>query len=433
MPISFFCGHETFNAIYKHCKAKIKTLNTNKMNINMKTIHYFLLGLAISAFSQINGQDFKGIWISTHEINLKTINERHQLQGNEFVKTKLDSTEIDTSYSEVYMLLDFIDEKNVIVKGIGGKQKKYKYTIENGNLFFKVKGHKLKGSVSENNIFITEELSNSETGMTIFEKLNDSKITDKTGLENKSFVNSNWTVDTTTSFNHYGFDYHFMDKNIAMVNYDYGNIGYTSNGVWQIDWYKNHLFVRFRDMDELETKVYHLYDKTGDTLIGNMYEHNHFRIQPPQLKDITLIKQELLDETQFKTLETNLIGKWTATNNPLFNATSSNDLHNVDTIVNQNFEIVFNSDKTFRLEKSGTIVTQNDKIHKQDTLTGKWEISKTGKYIILNQCKKRPKYMTVNNIKSDYLEIFYKLETLYNKHTVSFETIKMRKQHAQRR
>ncbi len=44
---------------------------------------------------------------------------------------------------------------------------------------------------------------------------------------------------------------------------------------------------------------------------------------------------------------------------------------------------ILQDNKTFRLEKSGTIVKGTDRIDKQSTLTGNWEISRTGKYIIL--------------------------------------------------
>ena len=393
----------------------------------MKALHYILLGLAILTFSKTNGQDFKGIWISTHDRELRTVNEREDLQDNEFVTIKLDSTEIDTFYYEAYMLLDFIDDKNVIVKGLGGRQEKCKYTAKNDNLTIKVKRYKLKGHISENSIVITDKVSKSETRETFFEKLNGSKITDKTGLDSISFVNSNWLVDADTSSHNYGFNYHFLDSAVAIINQDYGDFGYTNWGEWKIDWYKHHLFVGVTDRNRLETKVYHFYDRIGNTLIGNTYEHYHFATEPPPLKDIKLIKQELLDSTQLKALEEDLIGKWMATNNPLSIDPSFYDLCKIDTILNQKFEIDFKNNKTFRLEKSGTIVKQTDKISKQDTLTGDWEISKTGKYIVLKPENSWFRYLTINKLKSDYLEIFYEFEALYDEHLISNETIKMRK------
>ena len=86
-----------------------------------------------------------------------------------------------------------------------------------------------------------------------------------------------------------------MDSAEVIINQDYGDFGYTNWGEWKIDWYNNHLFLGVTDRNRLETKVYHFYDKNGNTLIGNTYEHYLFATEPPPLKDIKLIKQELLD------------------------------------------------------------------------------------------------------------------------------------------
>lgn len=393
----------------------------------MKTLQYILLGLAILTFSKSNGQDFKGIWISTHDRELRTVNERYDLQDDEFVTIKLDTAEIDTFYYKAHMLIDFIDDKNVIVKGIGGRQEKCKYTAKNNCLTIKTKEYILKGQISKNSVIISNKRNNSETRETFFEKLNESKITDKIGLDSISFINSNWAVDTDTSSHNYGFNYHFLDSAIAIINQDFGDFGYTNWGEWKIDWYKNHLFVVVTDRDRLETMVFHFYDRTGNTLIGNTHEHYTFATEPPPLKDIKLIKHELLDSVQLKTLEADLTGKWMATNNPLSLDTTFQYKHKVDTILNQIFEIDFNNDKTFRLEKSGTIVKQTDKIYKQDTLTGDWEISKTGGYIVLKPENSWFRYLTINKLKSDYLEVFCEFESLYDEHMTSNETIKMRK------
>lgn len=393
----------------------------------MKTLHYLLLGLAILTFSKTNGQDFKGIWISTQKRELRPVNEREVLQDNEFVSIKLDSTEIDTYYYEAYMLLDFIDDENVIVKGLFDRQEKCKYAVENNNLEIKVKRYELKGQISENSIVLVDKNIKSVSKETFFERLNDSKIKDKTGLDSISFINSNWVVDTDTLSHNYGLNFHFLDSAIAIINQDYGDVGYTNWGEWKIDCYKNHLFLGVTDRNILEPKFYHFFDRAGNTLIGNTYEFYPFPTEPPQLKAIKLIKQELLDSTQLKTLEADLIGKWIATNNPLSIDTSFQDFYKVDTILNQKFEIVFNDDKTFRLEKSGTIVKRTDKIHKLDTLTGDWEISKTGKYIVIKPVNSWIRYLTIKKLESDYLEIFCEFEALYDEHMMSNKTIKMKK------
>lgn len=387
----------------------------------MKKILYILL-ITISIVGETNAQNYKGIWVSAYEKEIKTVNERQDIQDDEFVTVKLDTTEIDTFYYEAYMLLDFIDDRNVIVKALGGRQGLFKYSVKNNNLKIKIKRHRIKGRILENSIVVVDKVSKTESREVFFEQLSDSKIKDKAGLDSVSFINTNWIVETDTS----SCNYHFLDSAVVIINQDFGDFGYTNWGEWRFDWYKDHLFV-VTDRDILETKVYHFFDKNESTLIGNTYEHYPFRNAPPQLKNIRLIKQELLDSTQLETLEADLIGKWLATNNPLSIDTSFQDLHKVDTILNQKFEIDFNNDKTFRLEKSGTIVKRTDKIYKQDTLTGDWEISQTGKYIVLKPVNSWFRYLTINKLESDYLEIFCEFEALYDEHMISNETIKMKK------
>lgn len=388
----------------------------------MKKILYILL-ITISIVGETNAQNYKGIWVSAYEKDIKTVNERPDIQDGETVTVKLDTTEIDTFYYEAYMLLDFIDDRNVIVKALGGRQGIFKYSVKNNNLKIKIKRHRIKGRILENSIVVVDKVSKTESREVFFEQLSDSKIKDKAGLDSVSFINTNWIVETATS----SCNYHFLDSAVVIINQDFGDFGYTNWGEWRFDWYKDHLFVGVTDRDILETKVYHFFDKNESTLIGNTYEHYPFRNEPAQLINIRLIKQELLDSTQLETLEADLIGKWLATNNPLSIDTSFQDLHKVDTILNQKFEIDFHNDKTFRLEKSGTIVKRTDKIYKQDTLTGDWEISQTGKYIVLKPVNSWFRYLTINKLESDYLEIFCEFEALYDEHMISNETIKMKK------
>ncbi|MCU4166089.1 hypothetical protein [Carboxylicivirga caseinilyticus] len=391
----------------------------------MKTLHKILCGFIILTFSNANSQDLKGIWFSSHVKELRSVSERVVISENEDVTIKLDSTETDTYYEEAYILLDFIDDKNVIVKRLGDGEIKCDYKVKNNKLKVKINNHSIKGQISDNSIFLIDKISKTIIRETYFERIVDSNIIDKTGLDSKSLINTNWLVKTDTSSLNYGFDFHFLDSAFVVINQDFGDNGYTNCGDRKIDWYKNHLFLGIIDRIELEIKVYHFYDRNINALIGNTYEYNFFSNEPPTLKNIELIKKELPDSIVLKSLEKDLIGKWIAINNPIRIDTSFQDFHNIDSLLNPKYEIDFNEDKTFRLTRSGTIVKQGEKIFLEDIPIGKWDIGKTGKYILLKHNDAWTEYVTINKLESDYLEIFCEIEEIYDEKFFRNETVKM--------
>lgn len=391
----------------------------------IKTLHYTLLSLVVLIFSNTIAQDIKGTWISTHNMELRSVQERETIEDNEFATTELASNEVDTFYNDVYILLDFIDDKKVIVKALGAGQEMVNYTVRNNKLKIKVKKYKIHGWISKNSVVIMEKVSKSKNNETYFVRLNDSKINDKTGIDSISFINTNWVVNTDTSSHNYGYNFHFLDSATAIINQDFGDYGYTNWGKWKIDWYKKHLFIGVSDMNLLETKVYHFFDKKGNTLIGNTYEHYTFAKEPPPLKNIELIRKEFPESKQLKSLKEKLFGRWIAINNPLSIDSAFQYLGNVESVLNQKFEINFDEDKTFQLEKSGTIVTPTNKSPQLISITGNWEMGRTGKYIILKPNNKWTKYLTINTLEEDYLEIFCEMEAIYDKNTISNKTVKM--------
>ncbi len=402
--------------------------------MNKLSILFFL----ILTFCKPNGQDLKGIWISTHSMELWTVNETSEIRDDEFVTIKLNSPKIDTSYHGAYVLLDFINDKNVVVKIFSVKQENCNYSIKNNHLEIKGTGLKLKGRISDNRIVLSEKTRTTTTRQTFFERIVDSKITDKAGLDSISFINTNWVVETDTTSHNYGYNFYFADSSIVMISKFSGGFGYTDWGTWKIHWYKNHCFLGIMDEYWFESMAYHIIDKAGDTLIGNTYEFNYSTDGPPSLKEIVLRKKELPDTSDLTILEQKLFGKWIAVNNPLSLRDPFGKYYDdVDTLLEQKYEIDFKNDKTFRLEKSAIIVKQGEKTYKHDSLSGKWEISKTGKYIILNpenngdeeedMEKIWTRYLTINKLENDYLEMFCDVESIYEENWSSNETIKLKK------
>ena len=390
----------------------------------MKITPLIVLLLLCLAKEKTIAQGLEGIWISSHEIQILKVHERIDSQDPEFAMVKLDHEEIDTNYIEMYLIIDFISNKEIIMMGIGGRQLKlnYTYSKKNGKINIKSKQGNLKGRVEKGKLILTDKISRSETNELFFQRITPSELTTVNMLDSSSFYNTNWLVEADSSSFNFGFNFHFVDSNIVIISQDFGTYGYTNWGEFQITSYKNHLFLGFLDRMSLEHKVYHLYDRSENTLIGNTFEHYHFAIDPPPLKHIKLSKKVLLNSDQISLIESQLFGKWKAVNDPIpFDKTFG-----ADTLLNQHFEIEFRTDKNFTMLKSGTITKDSVETQKEVSYSGNWKLSETGKYIELRPIDSWTRYLTISKITMHYLEIYYEIEAL-DMNLVSSEMIIMRK------
>jgi hypothetical protein len=93
--------------------------------------HILLIVLLIFVIGKTFGQDFKGIWISKYQRNINRVRKGTDIRDGEFVKIKFDSIVIDTFYLEINTVLDFIDNKNLIVKEFGSEEVYWWYKAKN--------------------------------------------------------------------------------------------------------------------------------------------------------------------------------------------------------------------------------------------------------------------------------------------------------------
>lgn len=391
----------------------------------MKMTRYILIGILVLSFIYSRAQDLKGIWISSHERELTKVKERFDYRNS--VSIKLDSEEIDTFYRQTFLILDFINDNNLIIKGIGGHQEVCKYIRKNKKIKINTSEGKLKGIISKENIIIVDKIDKKRTNEIFFERITPSKLAQISDLDSLFLQNTNWISFADSNSQSFGFNYHFLDSNIVIISKFNSDYGYTNWGSYSTDIYKNHFFIGIIDRNLLDIYVYHFYDRYENNFIGNIYEYHPFSKSSPTLVNIELARNKLLNEQQLTELENKLSGKWCAFDYPLDIDTTFLSFLEIDTIENQKFEITFKNDKTFLLERSGEILKQSEKTFKENILTGGWEVSGTGKYIILKPNESWIKYYTINRIEDDYLEIFCEIESLYENVFISTETIKLKK------
>lgn len=382
---------------------------------------YILLGFLILIIQQSFAQINDDIWISSYVKETRKNKEVVDLSGEEIKMVKLDSIQTSYYYNESYLLLDFLDDNYVIIKGIGEKLLKCKYTIKRGKLKITFDKGKIKGYVSENLIVFKEKISKTSTKEIFFERLNESNLTNAQKIKDSFLENTNWTINADANSYNYGTELQLLKDNelrIIQINEDYG---YNNWGNWKTDLYKKHLFLIYNDVVRPEKRVYHFYGINNDTLIGNTFEHSNFT-KKPKLNNIKLSNTHFLNNTQLKRLESKLIGKWHAINNPI----PFDPMFGPDTLTNQKFEIIFEENKKFTLLKSGTLSKDSVNSDKKLKLNGSWKLDKSGKFIELIDEEKSTRLITISKLTENDLEIFYRIRAL-DENLFSNRIIKMKK------
>ena len=85
----------------------------------MKKKLYILIIIFLILASKFVGQNIDGVWLSTHILETAKRNIPYQP---------------DSIFTKSYLLLDFIDKKNVIIQGLGKDQEIGDFSITHNNV-----------------------------------------------------------------------------------------------------------------------------------------------------------------------------------------------------------------------------------------------------------------------------------------------------------
>jgi len=388
----------------------------------MKRAH-LLLSLLILFQVNTFSQELESIWISSHSraINFpkkKARNNEKQSNDNDSLIAEEVVEELDTSYNEFYMLLDFKDSNVVILKGIGGKSGKGKYKLKKNKLVIKVENEKLKGRIENNKVIFSFKYNKYRKEELVFEKMEISELNSALIPDSSDFYNTHWKIITDTSSINYGLNFHFLDSNSVIITRDYGEFGSTNWGEFNIDNYNNHLFISILDKNYPETYCYNVYNQQGETYYANTSEIKFFSNSPPSLVNLSLKKIPFLTSSELESIKNKLIGNWNAIDEAI--PCESNKFK----LENQYFSLEFEKDK-FKITKGGILNYGSKKVPKEIILKGSWELSLTGQYLKLQPDDGWIKYVSINALNMDYAEFYFTVkaieEPLYHSKNIEFK------------
>ncbi|MDX1830523.1 MAG: hypothetical protein R3342_13365 [Lutibacter sp.] len=363
--------------------------------------------------SELIGQNLDGIWLSSYTLETTKKHIPHRP---------------DSVFKKAYLILDFIDNENVIFKPLGNKKEIKKYSVDKNKIQIRIENDLIKGEFSEKEIILILEETEEYIIKAYLNKITPSSLITAQIPDTTLFFNSSWSIESEPKTENYGVKFNFLDKdsldsldkNIVLIIKNKGLYGYTENGNYNIDFYKNHFFIGILNRHTIEENVYHFYKLENNIFYAETYENFYSFKDPPKLSKIKIHKTEYLTTKQQKDLESKLKGKWKAINNPIpFDSISSN----YKKLENQSFELIFKESNDFELIKKGILVNENLKVPETVIIKGKWEISKTGNYIKLKPNDSWEKYITIEKLSNDNLKIFYDVETLEENSHFSSRTL----------
>lgn len=381
---------------------------------------YLLLSFLILFQENIISQEIESIWISSYRKDLRKSAESSPNFGDSLLVEE-EVIESDTFYTNAYMLIEFKNSKEIIIKGIGGKSSIGTYKIRKGKLKIKIKNEKLKGRIENDNVVLSFKYSKYLTEEFYFEKIRNSELDSRNLPDSSEFYNTYWKVITDTNSTNYGVSFHFLDSNQVILTRDYGKFGFSNWGEFNIDKYGNHLFISVLDRQFLEDCFFNVYKQNGDTFYANNYDVKPFSESPPPLIELKLKKLSFLEDSEIAKIKDNLIGNWSAINEPIPN---ESDLWGYS-LENQYYNLEFDTSK-FRIIKGAVLNDGITKNPKEIILTGNWEISPTGNYLKLHVENSWTRFLTINLLENDYAEFFLCVEAI-EEPMKSTETIKMKK------
>lgn len=374
----------------------------------MKRI-FLLLPFLILFHENTFSQEIESVWISSHIRTIKNNNQKNinkaPNNGNTSFEEEIVEEEIDTSINFASGALDFINSKEVVLVGIGRKIITGKYKVRKNKISIKSEKGKLKGRIENEKIILGIGKNKYRKEEIIFEKIINSELKVENIPDSSDFYNSHWKVISDTSSIYHGLNFHFLDSNNVIITKHNDKYGVTNWGMFNVDNYKNHLFLSIANRNFGENYLFNIYRQQNQIYFANSYEVKLFTYSPPPLVNLQLEKIPLIANSEIDSIKGKLIGSWLAINDAIPSETSKYNLEN------QYLEIEFENHK-FRIIKGGNLNYGDRIVPKEVTIKGNWELSPTGQYIILNPDDSWTEYVSINQLKMDYAEFYLSIKAI---------------------
>lgn len=204
----------------------------------------------------LHSQSLSGVYFSQYEKEIISSSNTNSSQSGEPEKTRYSDT--TSSYYQIFIILDFINEKEVIIKYPDQITTLGKYTVKNNKL--KIISNELtaSGIIKENEEIV---LHTREFGIKyekVFAPISKTFIANNPQEEFSFFSDTYWELSSDQNPDGINYYYHILDRSSAIITSIDGDYARSFAIETEFEAYKNHLFLIFLKHLMRDTRVYHI-------------------------------------------------------------------------------------------------------------------------------------------------------------------------------
>lgn len=372
----------------------------------MRPLLILLLILSQLVADSAFGQPTEGVYISSHDLRVGNLFAGRTRIRDIFITKKMRAAFLDSVYTKRNKILQVYGNDSLrLWSDIRGEALISKIAADGSDIYLGTDSYQLQ-TRGVSKILLIAQYSDSLKWETHFQKLEPSALDRSSNILPSEGSHLRIVANDSTGGEEIYLDF-TGEKNLIVTGSE-DDKRYTFNGRWQGRWIGNYWFFAFYDYHFDQIQLYHFYAQEGELMMGRTFGKTLDLDSVPSLFPITLSSVDTLEHDEREEIEQLITGSWTAVNDPLFYDTAIE----FGFLSYQSFELDLESDGSFTSRSSGSLLKYGDSIPLDDSLSGKWEVSSTGKYISLNPHDGPTHYLAIENLSSDTLDAFYIMKTL---------------------
>ncbi len=313
----------------------------------------------------------------------------------------VDEYKVDSIFGVEGSIIDFVSNKNFIIKGIGGSKIQGTYQQFKDTLQFNVDEYRWYGVVKDEELKLTMIDSSDYVLEMFYKKLKPSKISKSKILDSLSVKNSFWSLSLSTGaiglslFQRDTAD--VIDKPRAFISEFLNHRTHTEKGNYLVDSYKNYMFLYLFGKTTLFENLVLLNDFSAGQYSGKLYDSDNLWVTDNKIGKVVLKEVPVLSDLNHKDLISKMLGRYQL---KLLDLSHLDLTEEVKTIISY-FELQENNlckiEVFISEDKEGVSVIR--KLEK----SGVWEVNPSGQYVTVTFDDERLSYVTFKK-NSDYTE-----------------------------
>jgi len=255
----------------------------------------------IIASLRIEAQEINGVWFAG--CNLKI----DKYAG-------VDEFKIDSLYGVEGSVLDFISDDSFVIKSLGEELRTGKYLKFGDTLELSIENYKWKGLLKDS-LFALTLIDSTDYKLELFyKKLKPSKISENKLMTSEKIIGTNWRMadDQDYVMIHFSdqMDIDLPDKPQAYISNFSELKTYTEIGNYQIDTYKNHIFLYVLGRETFLEQVIQFSDYASGSYLGILFNCIQPINKPILSENVRWSKTKILDDKELIAAEAALNGRY---------------------------------------------------------------------------------------------------------------------------